>query len=268
MIFFSEPATRGGGQPSKARTMANLSRLSLLLAASSLVFAVSQPWKQGDPSAWTAHDLDAILGSSPWAAPADASFALAEDNEPPPPGPLPGAAQAGMAGPRGVTDGRWDGGVGRPDRNGPPTLTVTVRWDSALPVRLALEREKQGSAPSQRDYIISVLGLVPAHHAIPADTRRSSTSSSDDDPTAAAHQAETLAGVMRYSRLYPKGQPGIAPEDAKLDVATGTLRLFFPRTIPITAAEKEVLFQMRFGSLSVAHRFRLKDMQYKGQLEL
>ena len=63
------------------------------------------------------------------------------------------------------------------------------------------------------------------------------------------------------------GKPPIRPDDAKLD-AKGTIHLFFPRSSAITLDDKDVTFEVRFGSLSVTKKFRLKDMVYKGELAL
>ncbi len=241
-------------------------KAALLLLTSIAVFG-SQPWKS-DPTGWSEQDVQRVLQDSPWAQSAGASFSLAEDNPTPARGPLPGPAEAGMAGPRGATDGRWDGGVGRPDRNGPPTLNVTIRWESALPVRQALAQEHSAvrftEQQLQRDYIVSVLGLVPAgrygHSEL--NSRSGDTSADPRNPE------ELLEGVMRYSRLFPKGKSPLRPDDVKLDEPSGTLYLFFPRSAPLDLDDKEAIFQTRFGSLSIVKRFRLKDMIYKGRLEL
>ncbi len=233
-----------------------------------LCAAASQPWKTSDPKDWTSQDVDRVLTNSPWAQSAAALFALAEDNTPPPP-PAIDAPQAGMSNPRnGATDGRWDGGVSRVNRNGPPTLDVTVRWDTALPVREAFEHKRSGQtySPEQvrKDYIITVIGLVPAGRYIQPQMRTSSSDGLED----VRNPEEMLEALMRYSFLFPHGKHAIRPEDTKLDSSTGTLHLFFPRTQAIDADDKEVTFQMRFGSLSVVKKFRLKDMVYHGQLEL
>ena len=55
---------------------------------------------------------------------------------------------------------------------------------------------------------------------------------------------------------------------AALDAATGAIHLFFPRTAAINLKDKEVLFATRFGSMKIEKRFRLKDMTYRGKLEL
>lgn len=233
-----------------------------------LLWATSQPWKTGDFTQWTPTDVERVLTSSPWAQSAPASFALAEDNTPPPP-PAIDVPQAGMPSPHnGATDGRWDGGVSRVNRNSLPTLDVTVRWDSALPVRQAFERKRGGQtySPEQvhKDYIITVIGLVPSgRYAEPQLATRSSNTPED-----VRNPEEMLESMIRYSFLFPHGKSAIRADDAKLDTATGTLHIFFPRTHAIDADDKDVTFQMRFGSLSVIRKFRLKDMMYHGQLEL
>jgi len=230
----------------------------VLLSAVAALCA-SQPWANKDPSQWTAAELQRILTDSPWAQQAMASFGkpLEPDDMPvtPPLGP-----QGGMSGARGASDGRWDGGIARNTGIGDvPSLPVTVRWDSALPVREALSRSKDSTASivaerAAKDYVITVIGLVPA-----------------DTPASAEHPANDPAQIQGFvvnSRLVPRGQRAIAPEDAAIDPATGAVHLFFPRTHELTHNDKEVNFVTRFGSVTVQKRFRLKDMMYKGQLEL
>jgi hypothetical protein len=57
------------------------------------------------------------------------------------------------------------------------------------------------------------------------------------------------------------------PEDVRID-ESGNVRVFFPKTDAITLEDKEVVFGTAFGSIRVSQRFRLKDMVYKGKLEL
>ena len=269
--LFEPSGTKRETRPSIDLQYQRLLRLfkipSLVFGAAILLWG-SQPWKNEDPARWSPQDVERITTDSPWAQAAGASFALAAELEPPPPPPpTPGAEAAGMAGPRGVTDGRWDGGVGRADRNGPPALNVTVRWDSALPVVLALSREPDRSnlrEQAKKDYIVTVIGLVPGGRY----GRSGFSPSSSDSARDVRNPEEMLEAVMQYSRLLLKGKPAIAPVDAKLDPASGALHLFFPRTQPINVRDKDVVFETRFGSLSVSKKFRLKDMVFRGQLAL
>lgn len=246
------------------------SRVLIALIVPGVLICADQPWAK-NYTRWTAQDARRILEDSPWAQRVNASFG---DTDVPEPAPmkLPGAAEAGMAGPRGVTDGRWDGGIGRNVKGGVPSLSVLVRWDSALPVRQALlQAESEAAyAPEQfrKDYILTVLGLVPAGRYRDAghlDTRSQSGDGNDSDPR---DPEQMLEGLMGTSKLLPRGKASIAPENVKLDAASGAIHLFFPRTIPIDASDKEVLFFARFGSMTIEKRFRIKDLSYMGRPEL
>jgi hypothetical protein len=252
-------------------------KLFLVLIAAAILLAASEPWSK-NPQSWTAEDAQRILNSSPWAQETKASFGADDVREAPDPGPTPGAAEAGMAGPRGATDGRWDGGVGKMPRGSVPTLSVLIRWDSALPIREAAAQV--ASASSQRDpdltpataeqatkdYVITLIGLVPARRY--RDAGQLSGTSRSDDGVEARDPEELLEGLMSTARLLRRGRRALAPENVRIDGATGVVHIFFPRTDPIVAAEKDVVFSTRFGSLLVQKSFRPRDMIYKGRLEL
>lgn len=255
--------------------MKKIASFSILLAAASTVYAAQQPWSK-DPAQWTPADAQHILSNSPWAQPAIASFASVEADNPPPPGPMPGQAQAGMAGPNGATDGRWDGGVGRMPRGGEPTLPITIRWDSALPVREAFAHvsARNASGPSDgaqraaKDYVITVLGLVPSGRYRTAGQLPTKSRSDEDSEFDPQDPEQMLEGLMADSRLTPRNQKPIRPDDVKLDASTGVLHLFFPRSEGIDLKDKEVTFTTRFGSMTIQKQFRLKEMVYQGKLEL
>lgn len=241
--------------------------MSTAIAVFSIVAA--EPWSHKDPAKWTEKDIQRVLSDSPWAQQTSAVFSLAAEDPtsapvapPPPPGPG-GAPNAGAV--------RWDGAVGR-SRGPDPTLSVLVRWDSALPVREALSRSGKdnqagnSAGRARTDYIISIVGLVPAGRY--QSVGRTERKSRSDDMIDARNPEEMLEGLMSSSQLMPKGKAAISPDDAKLDGSTGTLYVFFPRTEPIDAGDKEVAFRTRFGALTIQKRFRLKDMNYQGKLAL
>lgn len=158
-------------------------------------------------------------------------------------------------------------------RGGAPSLQVMVRWDSALPVRQALLRSQSGDVSpvsADKDYIITILGLVPAGtYRTGARLESQSTSDTLDSTGRDAHDPEEmLEGLMSASTLRARGLPVIAPEDVKLDPVTGAIHLFFPRSASIRPSNKEVTFATRFGSMRIEKTFRLKDMVYQGKLEL
>lgn len=173
-----------------------------------------------------------------------------------------------------MSDGHWDGGVGRMKKGEPGTVPVIVRWDSALPVRLALERSRGvgvSAADSKEyasDYVIRVIGLLPAvrSHSDTESADRSDASGSQSPRSADPQQLRT--GMLNASRLIVRGKTPLVPEDAKIDASTGEVQLFFSRSKPITLGDQEVTFVTQFGSLHVEKRFRLKEMMYKRELAL
>lgn len=240
------------------------------LAIAAVSIYAADAWKSKDIAKWTTKDIERVLNDSPWAQQAPAGFSLAADDEPPPPPPPPGPAQAGLGGPVNPPGVHWDGGVGRP-RGPDPTLNVLIRWDSAFPVQEALRRSENGNHDTAlpepaAHYVISIIGLVPAGRYRSVGTPESQSRS--DGMIDARNPERMLEGLMAASVLIPKDKPPIRPDDAKLDGKTGTLHIFFPRTEAITLSDKQVSFKTRFGALTIQKQFRLKDMVYKGKLEL
>ena len=100
--------------------------------------------------------------------------------------------------------GRWDGGTGRNSMGSLPSLPVTVRWDSALPVREALRRVSGSETPgaSSGDYVITLTGLIPAGRYHSAG--RADTSSNSDGVSDKRNPEELLEAFMSSSRLLPR----------------------------------------------------------------
>ncbi len=251
------------------------------LVTAFVAVAASQPWRGKDPKEWNRQEAEAVLTASPWAQGADATFPDPREAPPQSVYSLPGPAQAGMASPAGATDGKWDGGVSRNTGAGLlPTLSVLVRWDSALPIRQALLRSKDLGIKLPSDeiaaavkepafYVLSVTGLLPGKQYEKTGTLPAkSTSESDDGTRAPLSTEQVLEGLMQNTRLAIRKGKVLHPENITMDADTGTVHVFFPRTTQITKADKEVLFTTRFGSLNVEKRFRLSELMYKGQLEL
>jgi hypothetical protein len=156
---------------------------------------------------------------------------------------------------------------------------VTIRWESALPVREALLKAKFGEklpAPGdpafaldqpEKDYIIAVAGLqMPM---MSGGGRRSET------PTGAGAGTDPNAGARRdrllhAAQLVRKGKDPISPTDVVVDNSSSSLviRFKFPRTDAISAEDKEVKFVCQMGPMRVERKFALKEMTFNGKLEL
>jgi hypothetical protein len=231
----------------------------LLLAAAAVTVGAGEIWSGKDYTQWSAEEVNRLLTDSPWAKQGSALFNTPRREEEVSVIPPPGASTANMGGTRGVSDGKWDGGVGRNIDDSAPKLPVTVRWDSALPVRQALLRSRlsdhlaagdsnENLSEPERDYIITVIGLVASHQSRDAE--------------------RVEKELMGAAKLVRTGKAPIRPEKVRLDASIGAIRVFFPRTDPISRDDKEVTFELKFGSIKVVKKFRLKAMTYKGKLEL
>ena len=258
-------------------TPAVLARAALFLSCSCFLLAADGKWLSRDPASWTTEQAERVLLDSGWAHQTGAVIQGTKLDPELQEIPLPTPANAPAPEPSyksdsyGVDDGKWDGGVSRNRRGEPPRLPVVVRWDSALPVRHALlktrapeslDTEHSVNTP-ERDYIVTVLGLIPA--------KKTDAASASNGAAAEAAEFDLKAvriAIAQSSRLVRKGKKPIIPEDVHLDVATGTLQVYFPRTDAITLDDKEVLFVSRYGRLTVQQKFRTREMVSLGKLEL
>jgi hypothetical protein len=234
-------------------------RVVILFAAAAIALCAGDVWSK-EYTQWSAGEVNRLLTDSPWVRQVNALFSTAprevDDSVVPP----PSASTANMGGTRGVTSGGWDGGVGRNIDDSPPKLPVTIRWDSALPVREALLRSRlrdhlspprdsnENLNQPAKDYIVTVIGLLTNDQSRDRERVRKE--------------------LMAAAKLVRAGKPAIRPENIELDAAAGAIQVFFPRTEPISLNDKEVTFQLQFGSMRIEKKFRLKPMTYRGKLEL
>ena len=119
-------------------------RLLQLVLLSSVVVCAGERWSSKDYTQWSAEEVNRLLTDSPWAKQVSASFSIPHREEDHAVIPPPGRQLQTWPALEGVTDGNWDGGVGQNIDDSAPTLPVTIRWDSALPVRQALLRSRSG----------------------------------------------------------------------------------------------------------------------------
>ena len=245
------------------------------VATAALVYA-SEPWSK-DYRKWSADDVQRVLTDSPWAQQGRAAMRAPADNDertvtPPPGASPPGTSPTITSSSRGVSDGKWDGGVSRNIDDTTPTLPVSIRWESALPVREALSRmpgahSQEALEESQQDYVISVKGLLTNEQSKrQAQTGDAQAVNAERSSSSAPEQMnKELVGV---AKLVPRSRPAIRAERVKIDPSSSTIEVFFPRTMRIAEKDKEVTFELQFGSMTVVKKFRLKDMMYQGRLEL
>jgi hypothetical protein len=212
------------------------------LAAGPFAAAPREFWNETDPSRWTPEEIEQMLNDSPWAK--RASISLHDS------APGFGAPNLGGISRSGRIGGTARGGTSKaPDADsGKVTFQAVIRWESARPVRAA---EKLGGVEEPDAYVLTAVGDFP------------NSGSANDDP---AEREQREAMLREYTRLERKGDSPIYLERTQ-PIAAG-IRFYFSRLEPITAANKEITFATKMGPLEMKAKFPLKDMLYRGKLEL
>jgi hypothetical protein len=136
-----------------------------------------------------------------------------------------------------------------------PEFRIIVRWDSALPIRLASKNSPEGVAEF---YLIFVSGLP----IMGGGSRRSGET---PDP------GTVTEGLKGKTSLQRKGKTPIFPERVEMiqnSDQEGILFTFARHPDSIALTDKDVTFVTTMGPLRIKAKFTLKDMMYQGRLEL
>jgi len=194
-------------------------------------------WDDQEPERWAEKDVQRLLTKSPWAK--QASVEMGGGG----PGGMGGMGGPGMGGPPGMDMGGPGG------RGGPGGMNAVVRWESAAPIRHARKTKIPDSAPGS--YVISVSGL----------TILSEFGASLDS---AAFEA-----MKKATFLQCNGKKLIAPGRISTSFdESGVLFYEFPGDDPISADDKQVVFQTKSDLFSIKVRFTPKEMRYRGKLAI
>jgi len=235
---------------------------SLILPAIVGLLAAADPvWKSKPAAQWTEEEARQVLTQSPWAKKITATITrrLTEDQ-------LREAGQMGQ--PRGVgnegVDARGSGpkispnvitGPGGDDRSSrslPQPITLTLRWESALPIRMAEFTARQIEPPTLEGdgYRIAVYGIPNA--------------GIKGDPERLGEPLRTLAALKREGRrdVRPTRVEVFQRED---DVVVVYL---FPLSSEITKKDGWIQFAAQIGRIVFSQNFDLNEMEFMGKLEL
>jgi hypothetical protein len=255
-------------------------RLLFAAAAAAITLFAAEGWKKHEFTQWSQDDVDRILNDSPWAKETLATFEAPHSHSAGGSDESEGGTSIGYTAPSPINNGMPAGPGRSPDSAaaGPidaaaasmPTIRVVVRWESALPVKEALLRLKFGAHPPapgdagytldrvEKDYVLAVVGLtLPSSRKKPAPGEESPQDRMRDE-------------LLATTTLTPKGRQPILPEEVRVNPpeARSEVLILFPRTQPIEASDKEVTFDAQWRLLGMRKSFRLKDMMYRGKLEL
>ena len=167
----------------------------------------------------------------------------------------PTTADPGIAG----DSGGFGGGA-------PSGTTVTLLWQTALPIKQALIKRQYGAeagtspeAKAKLDrvdqvYVLTLIGM-PGF-------------------TLAAAQGDKKAALLESTMLTVKDKPPLKASDVEVSGGgrggrgLGNVSFLFPRTTTFTADEKDLEFSSKFDKTPIKHKFKLKDMVFNGKVEM
>jgi hypothetical protein len=134
-----------------------------------------------------------------------------------------------------------------------------VRWESARPILEALQTPLPEAFAGH--YVISVSGIP-----LMGGRRRSQDDEAGSDSP--GQSRDELDNLKSFTILQPKGRDLVQAGMVERQPGSGSSFLFgFSREmLPLTAADKEVLFSTRLGRLLVKAKFSAKEMLYHGEL--
>jgi len=231
----------------------------LLAASAVMLVAAENTWKDKPTSEWTDQDAHQILTDSPWAKTIRATIAplQTEDER---------RAGGNMGLPRGIG---FDGFPDDRPRPRVPTgpidalkpendtrttrfFTLQLRWESALPIRVAELKSHALAPPASADdaYIMAVYGVPTAN--VKGDPR-------------------TLGEPLRgQAALRREGKKDVRPSSVEVFQGEDGMVIvyIFPLSAEITKKDQRVEFEARIGRLGVAQSFSLEEMQFQGSLAL
>ena len=233
-------------------------RWLLLSAAVALpLTAADESWKNKQFPEWTEADAKQVITESPWARSVTPTAVKAPaDGSPNRTGASRGGLGIGMGGMgrAGIGSRRGDArGRRASSASGPVSVTsLTLRWESALPVRTAELKARDTGAPTvdEDHYAVAVYGIP--------------RSLITDDSKALADELKKHATLKRYGKkdLKPSSVEILLREDGPVIVYR------FPRAEEITWRDEHVTFDGEIGHLKFSQVFETGEMTFHGKLEL
>lgn len=232
-----------------------------MIAAVAGLMAADPVWRTKPAAQWTEEDAKQILARSPWVKQNRAVITrrLTEDQ-------LREGGQMGQ--PRGVGNEGVDpkgsgpkvspnvfsgpGGDDRSARSLPQPITLKLRWESALPVRLAELKSHEVEPPTLEGdgYQIAVYGIPGGDFK--------------GDPQELGKPLKSLAALKR------EGKKDVRPANVEVFQRENGLVVvyLFPLSAEISMKDRQLRFEAQIGRIVVAQTFDLSEMEFMGKLEL
>ena len=253
----------------------------MLAGCCALTLIAEDFWLKKPYTNWGEKEAAKLLENSPWARQVSVSMGGPQATEGGGGGRgrgRGGGGGGGMGG-GGISDASG-GGMESPNTSGPssggrggsggqmdslgvsPSMMLTVRWQSALPIRQAmvvskLGRERATSEEANKflnqelpGYVVALIGLPGTMARMPAD------------------RLNEMAKTTTALRIKDKDPIPALKAEAVSRNNLVDLYFVFPKTSPITLEDKEVEFAVSVGRIEVKRKFKLKDMMLGDKLEL
>ncbi len=225
-----------------------------------ILFAAEPAWQSKPIASWTADDAQQVLNDSPWAKTATPKIVKTTNTN-------QSRSNASIAQLGGVNIGLPGmGGMGRhanrnsqtsesgDNSNATPTSTptLTIRWESSLPVQAAELKAKNVNSPTMDDehYAVAVYGIP--NRLIKEDTPALDT------------QLKDQAAIKREGQKdFKPSRVEVIPRDQDTVVV-----YYFSRSKEITRNDKQFEFAAQIVNLQVSVFFNVEDMTFQNKLEL
>ncbi len=234
---------------------------SCCLMAVAAALTAAAPWPDKPPAQWTEEDARNVLAKSPWSLEVSAVVTrrLTEEQ-------LREGGQMGQ--PTGVGNEGVDpagsgpkvslnvfagaGGDDRSLRSLPRGLALKLRWESALPIRVAELKLHMPEVP-----VTDTEGYHIAVYGIPGGPFKG-------DPEVLGKPLRGLATLKR------DGKRDVKPVSAEVfQLDEGVVVIYaFPSSAEISKKDGQVRFEAQIGRIAVAKTFLLSEMEFMGKLEL
>lgn len=237
-------------------------RFVFLLVTASLLLAADPPWAAKRAAEWTETDALQVLSDSPWARmatprilPALTAFERRD-----------GGNIGAQGGGQGMQLDRLPealnplGTTPAPVRPESKIARLSIRWETALPIRAAEFKVNESGIPDVdgEDYAVAIRDV--SFRVASIDKM----------------QLKDLGKELRkISALKIEGRPEgikqIRPDRVlviELGNETATVVYMFPRSSHIMTGDQRLEFDAQIGRIAVAQYFYPHDMQFEGKLEL
>ena len=258
-------------------------------------------WEKTEFPDWSKKEISQMLSKSPWARSVNIRLSGMQPGGPRADGGRAGAGVGGggpggaggagggggsPAGGAGGYGGQGSGGGysgGRGGRGGgfSPSLSLMVRWYSALPIKQALAAHRYGRE-AQADENLKVeethytIGLSGVSGALFRGDRNFSKLEAGSDPWLAISERLKSESFLKISGREPiqaveiqmRNAPELDVVDAREMRGRAEILVMFPRSQTITLEDKQVEFVSMVGERKLKKKFKLKEMVYNGKLEL